>query len=206
MGCFRTLKLTTPTYGDLNHLVSAAMSGITCCLRFPGQLNSDLRKLAVNLIPFPRLHFFMCGFAPLTSRGAQQYRQLSVPELVQQMFDAKNMMCASDPHHGRYLTASAMFRGRMSTKEVDEQMLNVQTRTLLTSLNGSQTTSNPLFAISHQRDLRWLLPSLVTPPPSKRCSRELVNNSHPCSEERPSSIGTLVKVWTRWSSLKPNPT
>ena len=22
--CFRTLKLTTPTYGDLNHLVSAA--------------------------------------------------------------------------------------------------------------------------------------------------------------------------------------
>merc|ERR1712113_814838 len=40
--CFRTLKLTTPTYGDLNHLVSAAMSGVTCCLRFPGQLNSDL--------------------------------------------------------------------------------------------------------------------------------------------------------------------
>ena len=35
--CFRTLKLTTPTYGDLNHLVSAAMSGITTCLRFPGK-------------------------------------------------------------------------------------------------------------------------------------------------------------------------
>merc|ERR1712130_193664 len=52
--CFRTLKLTTPTYGDLNHLVSAAMSGATSCLRFPGQLNSDLRKLAVNMIPFPR--------------------------------------------------------------------------------------------------------------------------------------------------------
>merc|ERR1711865_980651 len=27
--------------------------------------------------------------------------------------------------HGRYLTASALFRGRMSCKEVDEQMLNV---------------------------------------------------------------------------------
>ena len=39
--CFRTLKLTTPTYGDLNHLVSAAMSGVTCCLRFPGQLTCD---------------------------------------------------------------------------------------------------------------------------------------------------------------------
>merc|ERR1712139_533582 len=126
--CFRTLKLTTPTYGDLNHLVSAAMSGITCCIRFPGQLNCDLRKIAVNMIPFPRLHFFMTGFAPLTSRGSQQYRALTVPELTQQMYDAKNMMCAADPRHGRYLTASAMFRGRMSTKEVDEQMLNVQNK------------------------------------------------------------------------------
>ena len=41
-----------------HHLVSAAMSGVAICIanciRFPGQLNSDLRKLAVNLIPFPR--------------------------------------------------------------------------------------------------------------------------------------------------------
>lgn len=102
--------------------------GLTCCLRFPGQLNADLRKLAVNMVPFPRLHFFMPGFAPLTSRGSQQYRALSVPELTQQMFDAKNMMCACDPRHGRYLTVGCVFRGRMSMKEVDEQMLNVQNK------------------------------------------------------------------------------
>ena len=52
-----------------------------------GQLNADLRKLAVNLIPFPRLHFFMVGFTPLTSRGNQQYRALTVPELTQQVGD-----------------------------------------------------------------------------------------------------------------------
>merc|ERR1712113_201249 len=124
--CFRTLKLTTPTYGDLNHLVSAALSGVTCCLRFPGQLNSDLRKLAVNLVPFPRLHFFMVGYAPLISTETKQYRSFTVPELTQQMWDPKNMMCAADPRHGRYLTASAVFRGRMSTKEVDEQILRIQ--------------------------------------------------------------------------------
>jgi len=126
--CFRTLKLQTPSYGDLNHLVSSVMSGITCCLRFPGQLNSDLRKLAVNLIPFPRLHFFLVGFAPLTSRQSEGFRQVSVPELTQQMFDTKNMMAACDPRHGRYLTASAMFRGRMSTKEIDEQMQQIKNK------------------------------------------------------------------------------
>ena len=56
--CFRTLKLSTPTYGDLNHLVSAVMSGITTCSRFPGQLNADLRKLAVNMGKFHSSFFF----------------------------------------------------------------------------------------------------------------------------------------------------
>ena len=123
--CFRTLKLTSPTYGDLNHLVSLVMSGITTCLRFPGQLNADLRKLNVNLQPFPRMHFYIAGFAPLTSRGSQVYRALTVPELTSQMFDNKNMMAACDPRRGRYLTAIAVFRGRMATKEVEEQMLNI---------------------------------------------------------------------------------
>lgn len=126
--CFRTLRLTTPTYSDLNHLVSLTMSGITTSLRFPGQLNADLRKLAVNMVPFPRLHFFMPGFAPLTAQGSQQYRALSVAELTQQMFDARNIMAACDPRRGRYLTVACIFRGKMSTKEVDQQLLSVQTR------------------------------------------------------------------------------
>nr|GEU46363.1 beta-tubulin [Tanacetum cinerariifolium] len=33
--CFRTRKLTTPSFGYLNHLISATMSGVTFCLRFP---------------------------------------------------------------------------------------------------------------------------------------------------------------------------
>ncbi|KAE8362546.1 Tubulin/FtsZ, GTPase domain-containing protein [Aspergillus caelatus] len=126
--CHRTLKLSSPSYGDLNHLVSAVMSGVTVSLRFPGQLNSDLRKLAVNMVPFPRLHFFMVGFAPLTSRGAHSFRAVSVPELTQQMFDPRNMMAAANFHNGRFLTCSAIFRGKVSTKEVEDQMRGVQTK------------------------------------------------------------------------------
>ena len=80
------------------------------------------------MVPFPRLHFFIPGFAPLTSRGSQQYQAMTVPELTQQMFDAKNMMAACDPRHGRYLTVSTIYRGRVSVKEVDEQILNVQNK------------------------------------------------------------------------------
>ncbi len=61
------------------------MSGVTTCLRFPGQLNADLRKLSVNMVPFPRLHFFIPGFAPLTARGHAAYRNLSVADLTTQV-------------------------------------------------------------------------------------------------------------------------
>eukprot|EP01089_Gocevia_fonbrunei_P010328 TRINITY_DN229_c0_g1_i1.p1 TRINITY_DN229_c0_g1~~TRINITY_DN229_c0_g1_i1.p1 ORF type:complete len:460 (+),score=115.79 TRINITY_DN229_c0_g1_i1:96-1475(+) len=126
--CTRTLKLTTPSYDDLNHLVSQVMSGITASLRFPGQLNADLRKLAVNLVPFPRLHFFIAGYAPLTAAKATEYRNVNVSDLVTQMFDAKNMMAACDPRTGKYLTASAIFRGDVPTKDVDTSMLTVQNK------------------------------------------------------------------------------
>ncbi|KAJ3526159.1 hypothetical protein NM208_g11322 [Fusarium decemcellulare] len=126
--CKRTLQLKDPTYGDLNHLVSTVMSGLTTCLRFPGQLNSDLRKLAVNMVPFPRLHFFTVGFAPLTARSSRSFRAISVPELTQQLFDPKNAMSASDFRNGRFLTCSAIFRGKVGMKEVEEQIGHVQNK------------------------------------------------------------------------------
>ncbi|KAK2108461.1 hypothetical protein P7K49_013626 [Saguinus oedipus] len=89
------------------------MSRVTTCLRFLGQPNTDLCKLALSA---------------LTSQGSQQYRALTVPELTQQMSDSKNMMAACDPHHGHYLMVAAIFWGHMSMKEVDELMLNVQNK------------------------------------------------------------------------------
>lgn len=124
--CKKTLHISNANFTDLNHLISLGLSGVTTSLRFPGQLNSDLRKLAVNMVPFPRLHFLIIGFSPLTSPKMQNFKSLSVPELTQQMFDFKNIMSGVDPRHGRYLTVAAIFRGRVSTREVDEQMFNVQ--------------------------------------------------------------------------------
>ncbi|KAI4385571.1 hypothetical protein MLD38_003582 [Melastoma candidum] len=76
--------------GDLNHLISATISGVTC-----------------------------------SAYGS----------LVNSILTSENLLCgnprisAADPRHDRYPTAPAMFRGKMSsTKEVDEQMLNVQNK------------------------------------------------------------------------------
>ena len=137
--CSRSLQIPAPTYGDLNHLVSLTMSGVTTCLRFPGQLNADLRKLAVNMVPFPRLHFFMPGLAPLVSRRDAAFQQLGVAQLVKQLFEAGSCMAACDPRRGRYLTVASMFRGRVSMKEVDDTMTRMHDKEAATMRNMTIT-------------------------------------------------------------------
>eukprot|EP00826_Nyctotherus_ovalis_P051802 TRINITY_DN6493_c0_g1_i2.p1 TRINITY_DN6493_c0_g1~~TRINITY_DN6493_c0_g1_i2.p1 ORF type:complete len:244 (+),score=2.62 TRINITY_DN6493_c0_g1_i2:86-817(+) len=131
--CFRKLKLTTPTYRDLNYLISMVMGGITCSLRFPGRLNTNLRSLSINLVPFPRLHFFTIGFSPMRNYASAHsksvyYRPLTVPELSSEMFDSKSTMCAANPKCGLYFSATAIYRGPVSIREVDEQMCNVMNK------------------------------------------------------------------------------
>jgi hypothetical protein len=80
-----SLTCLSPSYSELNSLISNVMSGVTCSLRFPGQLNADLRKLAVNLVPFPRLHFFTAALAPLGSVASRAFSTTTVNDLVAQM-------------------------------------------------------------------------------------------------------------------------
>merc|ERR1719240_1028211 len=80
------LKQNQPTYDDLNKLIAQATCGITASLRFPGKLNGDLRKLGVNLVPFPRLHFFLISQAPSLNDNAASKVQITVPELTSQAF------------------------------------------------------------------------------------------------------------------------
>jgi len=121
------LKQDAPTYADLNYLISCVMAGVTASLRFPGKLNGDLRKLGVNLVPFPRLHFFLIAQAPLQSKENKAYGLINVQELVNQSYSPRNFFSNVKPDDGKYMTASLLFRGPMSTQEVDEIVEKKQT-------------------------------------------------------------------------------
>ena len=83
--------------------------------------------MAVNLVPFPRLHFFLSGVAPLTDDKTSRYHQWTVPQLYQQLWDGRNLMSAVDHREGRYLSAAITFRGpRISASEVERQSLAVR--------------------------------------------------------------------------------
>ena len=78
----------------------------------------DLRKLAVNMIPFPTLHFLMTSFSPLQARQIVPYQNLNEHILIKQMFDINNQMLVVNPRHGKYLTATGIFRGKSLSMKI----------------------------------------------------------------------------------------
>merc|ERR1712113_426110 len=121
------LKNKQPTYSELNGLIAQATCGVTASLRFPGKLNGDLRKLGVNLVPFPRLHFFLVSQAPILANDASSKTTLNVQELTNQAWSPRNFFSNVKPDDGKYLAAAFAYRGSMSTNDVDSNVDKLQT-------------------------------------------------------------------------------
>jgi len=123
--CHEKLLVDNPSYKDLNKLVGYLACGITSSLRFPGLLNVDMRKIAVNLNPFPRLHFWCGSFAPIVSLNSGDYMQHNVSHLTQQLFDHSHMMTTLGKG-AMYMACSVTYRGKVPTQQVDSQIQRIQ--------------------------------------------------------------------------------
>ena len=77
----------------------------------------DLRKLATNILPFPRLKFLSISDAPLMYNHARKYTKISIETLITELFHGhqflSNIDVGRETHgwNGKYLAASVIFRG-----------------------------------------------------------------------------------------------
>jgi tubulin beta len=62
----------------------------------------------------------------MISRNEIRYKALTVPQLIYEMFHPKNVMVACDPRQGQFMTVATIFRGKVSPKEVDENLFKIQ--------------------------------------------------------------------------------
>ena len=115
----------TPNYMDLNRIISLAMSSVTASLRFPGNLNTDLGELLVNLVPFPGNHFLTPSFAPL-GLDRDKNQKMDFGTLVQKTFSEDNFCADVDFEQGVFLSVCALFRGHVTAKEVEDNMTEVR--------------------------------------------------------------------------------
>lgn len=120
-----------PATKHLNALWSTIMSDITSGMRFPAHGRSDLRKISLNLVPFPRVHFMAVATAPLSANRLNNVKETVMPkDLPSQLFDRENMILSKERAlvGGKHMAASCFFRGNISKLEVDNQMAEMQNK------------------------------------------------------------------------------
>jgi len=126
--CKRNLDIERPTYTNLNRLVAQVISSLTASLRFAGALNVDITEFQTNLVPFPRIHFLLCSYAPVIGKDKVHHESLSISELTNSVFEPQNMMAKCDPRHGKYMACCMMYRGDVVPKDVTSAVGVIKTK------------------------------------------------------------------------------
>jgi len=126
--CKNHLGISMPNYKNLNQLIAQVVSSVTTSLRFPGKLNIDFNEFQTNLVPFPRIHFPICSYAPIVDAKKGVFEKMSPTELTTAVFDPRNMMVKCNPYTGLFMSCCLLYRGDVTPKEVNTATTAIKAR------------------------------------------------------------------------------
>eukprot|EP00466_Bigelowiella_natans_P020187 jgi/Bigna1/57299/fgenesh1_pm.8_\ len=112
--CRSSLGVTRPGYGNFNEIIGQLISASTLGSRFDSALSVDISETQTGLVPYPRLHFYLTSFAPITTD------EPSVLDITKAAFEAGASLVKCDPKNGMYMSCFLMYRGEVSSKDVNE--------------------------------------------------------------------------------------
>jgi len=137
--CKKSLNIERPTYTNLNRLISQVISSLTASLRFQGSLNVDINEFQTNLVPFPRIHFMLCSYAPVINKDRSSHETMTVNELTSSVFEPASMMAKCDPRNGKYMACCLMYRGDVVPKDVTAAVATIKTKRTIQFVEWSPT-------------------------------------------------------------------
>jgi len=127
----KNLDIQRPTYNHLNRVVAQIVSSLTSSLRFEGSLNVDMNEFQTNLVPYPRIHFLGCSYAPMVSAAKANTQRMSISEITNAAFEPENMLVKCDPRKGKYIATCLMYRGDVVSKEVNDTVTALKNKSTI---------------------------------------------------------------------------
>lgn len=129
------LRIDTPSFAQINELVSTIMSVSTATLRYPSYMNNDLIGLIAPLIPTPKLHFLMTGYTPLTTEAeGTAVRKTTVLDVMRRLLQPKNMMVSTHQSDKRnqhcYISILNIIQGEVDPTQVHKSLQRIRERKL----------------------------------------------------------------------------
>eukprot|EP00899_Mesostigma_viride_P012026 jgi/Mesvir1/20824/Mv07921-RA.1 len=108
------------SFDNMNSLAANLLLNLTSSVRFEGSLNVDLNEIAMNLVPFPRMHFLLASMSPLMTsldkgKVAAQMQPRGIDQAFSQVFARDHQMIKADPRQSTYLACGLLLRGESVT-------------------------------------------------------------------------------------------
>ncbi|CAK8678036.1 unnamed protein product [Clavelina lepadiformis] len=99
-------------FDQMNNIVANVMLNMTSSARFEGSLNVDLNEIAMNLVPYPKLHYLVSSISPLyVSKDVGLYAR-RLDQAFNDLFSKDHQLMVSDPQRSLYLACALMVRGK----------------------------------------------------------------------------------------------
>jgi len=129
------LRIDTPSFSQINELVSTIMCVSTATLRYPSYMNNDLIGLIAPLIPTPKLHFLMTGYTPLTTEAEHAaVRKTTVLDVMRRLLQPKNMMVSTQTNNKNvnhcYISILNIIQGEVDPTQVHKSLQRIRERKL----------------------------------------------------------------------------
>ncbi|XP_047674062.1 tubulin epsilon chain isoform X4 [Tachysurus fulvidraco] len=113
-GVFKSQK----PFDAMNNIVANLLLSITSSSRFEGSLNVDLSEIAMNLVPFPRLHYLVSSLTPLYTLADVNVPTHRLDQMFSDAFSKEHQLMTSDPRRAVYLACALMLRGNVQVSDL----------------------------------------------------------------------------------------
>ena len=125
--CSNKLQIQNPSYTDINKLVAKSVSEMTKSMRFGGCLNTDIKDMLTNLVPYPRIKFIVPSYSPFVE-SENQTNNINVADITNQAFEASNQMIKVNPQDGKYMACAMHYGGDVLPKESFEAITTLKSK------------------------------------------------------------------------------
>jgi len=136
-------------YKTLNKIFANSMCTLSASARFGGLSSGSQRKIAVNMVPSPRMHFLTMS---QISIGKPSKSEIFANKMVENvLFNEKYFLNTFSPFGGCYFTSTLLSQGNIATSNIYEQITNTRQKfpqyiknTLYNPIGLTNCRKNPL--------------------------------------------------------------
>ena len=105
-------------FDRMNDIVANLLLNLTSSARFEGTLNVDLNEIAMNMVPFPRVHYLLSAMAPLYLPKDVGLAIRKVDQVFSETFSKEFQLLKVQPRKHLYLACALLARGRISISDI----------------------------------------------------------------------------------------